>query len=625
MADYKETFSQIDILILEDSKRDFELIKEQLFVAGFDMHISHVDNKPDFTEALQSKNFDIIISDFKLPGFDAFGALELCNKICPDTPFICVSGSIGEEKAIELLKIGAVDYVLKDRPERLPFALERALNEAREKQTRKMAEEKIKILSQAIEQSPVSVMITSSQGDIEYVNPKFLDVTGYTLEETIQKNPRILKSGNQDAIFYNNLWVTITSGNTWRGEFLNKKKNGEFFWESATISPVKNENGEIKHYLAVKEDITDQKLALQKLVDSEKYYRSILKTIPDPLFILDNYGCVIDYIADKKDLFYAPEVFIGKKLSDTLPEIETKHYEKVIQQAVETGELIEFPYSLSKKGKKYHFIGRLFAFGSDKIIAISTDITERVNNHLKIESLLEETNEQNARLRNFTQIVSHNLRSHTSNMLGVLKILELKRPQLFKDETIGMIHSAANSLNQTMAHLNEVLNINLTNQDKWTILNLKTTIDVALSSLKLLAQQERVELINEIDENAQLKSVPAYLESIALNLVSNGIRFRSRDRKSFVRISSEISRGYTMLKFEDNGLGIDLDRHKGKLFGMYKAFHSHKDSKGLGLFLTKTQVEAIRGKIEVESQIDKGTVFKIFLPYHEENQKTLSY
>jgi PAS domain S-box-containing protein len=121
------------------------------------------------------------------------------------------------------------------------------------------AEESLRKLSRSVEQSPVSVVITDKEGDIEYVNPKFTQVTGYSLSEAIGKNPRILKSGSKSKDEYKNLWDTIISGAEWRGEFQNKRKNGEVYWENATISPIKSESGEITHFLAVKEDITERK------------------------------------------------------------------------------------------------------------------------------------------------------------------------------------------------------------------------------------------------------------------------------------------------------------------------------------------------------------------------------
>jgi PAS domain S-box-containing protein len=124
---------------------------------------------------------------------------------------------------------------------------------------RKRMEEKLRQLSRAVEQSPASIVITNTAGDIEYVNPKFIEVTGYTLAEALGKNPRVLKSGEKGPEAYRELWEAITAGKEWSGEFHNKKKNGELYWESASISPIRDLAGHITHYLAVKEDITARK------------------------------------------------------------------------------------------------------------------------------------------------------------------------------------------------------------------------------------------------------------------------------------------------------------------------------------------------------------------------------
>jgi PAS domain S-box-containing protein len=124
---------------------------------------------------------------------------------------------------------------------------------------RKRAEEKLRQLSTAVEQSPASIVITDTAGDIEYVNPKFVQVTGYTLAEALGKNPRILKSGEKNPEAYRELWETITAGKEWRGEFHNKKKTGELYWEFASISPIRDPAGRVTHFVAVKEDITARK------------------------------------------------------------------------------------------------------------------------------------------------------------------------------------------------------------------------------------------------------------------------------------------------------------------------------------------------------------------------------
>ncbi len=126
-------------------------------------------------------------------------------------------------------------------------------------------DERVRQLSRAVEQSPTSVVITDLEGRIQYVNPKFTALTGYTLEEALGQNPRILKTDLTPPEDYRKLWAAITSGQEWHGEFCNKKKNGELYWESASISPVKDGNGTITHFVAVKEDITERKRADEEI------------------------------------------------------------------------------------------------------------------------------------------------------------------------------------------------------------------------------------------------------------------------------------------------------------------------------------------------------------------------
>jgi PAS domain S-box-containing protein len=134
---------------------------------------------------------------------------------------------------------------------------------------KKIAEEEMSKLSKTITQSPVSIIITNTLGRIEYVNPKFTEVTGYTFEEVLGKNPNILKSGNQNDEFYRNLWDTILAGKDWDGEFLNKKKNGDLYWENAKISPIINDEGAIINFVAIKEDITEKKRMLEELIEAK--------------------------------------------------------------------------------------------------------------------------------------------------------------------------------------------------------------------------------------------------------------------------------------------------------------------------------------------------------------------
>ncbi|MEI7849433.1 MAG: PAS domain S-box protein, partial [Chloroflexota bacterium] len=155
---------------------------------------------------------------------------------------------------------------------------------------RKKSETQVRKLSRAVEQSPVSIVIADLNGKIEYVNPRFTTLTGYTFEEVVGENPRILQSGYTSRDEYSILWQTIISGQVWRGEFRNRKKNGEFYWETASISPILNENGMVTHFIAIKEDVTERKQDQVRIAEALAFNQTILDASPIGITIYNEAG-----------------------------------------------------------------------------------------------------------------------------------------------------------------------------------------------------------------------------------------------------------------------------------------------------------------------------------------------
>lgn len=252
-------------------------------------------------------------------------------------------------------------------------------------------------------------------------------------------------------------------------------------------------------------------------------------------------------------------------------------------------------------------------------IAIETDITEKKKFEEEQKLLFELTQNQNLRLKNFAHIVSHNLRSHSANIQVLSKILIQKNPDLEKDEFAKHIQTSSENLLETVDHLSEVALMLTNKQGHLEVINLREKAEKAIGSITALASGSHVEIFNDIDPRTQVFGLSAYIESILLNLLTNAIKYSDDSKESkFVKLYEENSKEYRVLCVQDNGIGIDLEKHGRKIFGMYKTFHKHPDSRGIGLFMSKNQVEALGGNIELESEVGVGTVFKVYFKFENE-------
>jgi PAS domain S-box-containing protein len=273
---------------------------------------------------------------------------------------------------------------------------------------------------------------------------------------------------------------------------------------------------------------------------------------------------------------------------------------------------------ISTEGRSLNLEGRAIPiFEGPEVIgsqAYLHDITSirKAENDLK--QLLELTRRQNERLRNFTHIVSHNLRSHSSNLSGLIHLLRLEIPDIQNNIFYDNFNVAINNLMEVIQQLSEVALIHTEEDKEFEAVDLSEAIEKAIATVFGLARNAGVEIRNRIEGKSLVLGDPGYIDSIILNLLTNAIKYKSETRESFVEITAgSATDSFFCLEVRDNGLGIDLDRQGRKIFGMYKTFHKHQDARGVGLFMTKNQVEAMGGRIEVQSKIDEGTVFSVFL------------
>jgi PAS domain S-box-containing protein len=275
------------------------------------------------------------------------------------------------------------------------------------REDQKKAEVEMRKLSIAVDQSPSTVAITDINGDLIYVNQKFTDLTGYSETEVIGKNPRILKPDEESDTDYELLWKTISEGKSWRGEFINKKKNGNLYWEFASISPIKDDEGNITSFIKVAEDITERKRIENELKESEERTRTVINTLVDAVITIDDKGIVESFNLSAEAVFgYAKEEVIGKNVNILMPEPYHSKHDSFISNYTKTGEAkiiglgrqltaqrkdgIVFPIELA--------VGEM-RFGSKSVfVGIIKDITDRKKGEEERNRLIDKLQEKSNQL-----------------------------------------------------------------------------------------------------------------------------------------------------------------------------------------------------------------------------------
>jgi PAS domain S-box-containing protein len=370
------------------------------------------------------------------------------------------------------------------------------------------------------------------------------------------------------------------------------------------------------------EDITAQINAKKLIIDSEQKLQSLINSID---------GIVWESDANKNKFSFVSaqaETILGYKIEEWLYN-DNFWIEKIHEDDREFA--INFRKENVKKfnhfSSEYRVIAKNGAvvwlrnivnverLDNDTTIlkGIMIDITQNKENEKDLNQSLEMVTEQNKRLLNFSYIVSHNLRSHTSNIQSLAILIKESKDIEEQQKLIQLIEKVSNDLNDTIINLNEVINIrkniNLNVQNLKLVEFVLKTLDAISEDIK----QKNIKILGKIPPSAIISYNRAYLQSVLINVISNAVRYcKKTDNERFIKFNFYEEADYSILEIEDNGIGINMQRNKEKVFGLYKTFSNNKDAKGIGLFITKNQVEAMGGKIEIESEINKGTIVRIF-------------
>jgi len=316
----------LKVLIVEDNHAEAERLVEELRRAGFEPDWERVETEEEYLKRLQH-GLNIVLSSHQLPQFSGLRALELLKLGGLEIPLIVVSDADGEDHAVAAIKQGAHDYFRKTRLDRLGQSVSQALESSRDRADRKCMEERLLLKGTALATIANAVFITDGAGVIQWVNRAFTTLTGYTEREVAGQTPRLLNSGQHAREFFGDLWATILAGKTWRGCVTNRRKDGSFYHDEQTITPVRSEAGIVTHFVVVTHDVTERQSAEEAVRRQRAEFRVLFDLMPAMIWFKDTENRILrvnKHVADAAGK--SVDEIEGKPSLEIYPEESAKFY-----------------------------------------------------------------------------------------------------------------------------------------------------------------------------------------------------------------------------------------------------------------------------------------------------------
>jgi len=554
-------------------------------------------------------------------------------------------------KEIGLTKKGPVEIQAKRKDGKLFFAdISLSLFTVNEKTfitanirditSKKKAELEIRKLSAAISQNPVSIIILDLNWNIEYVNEYFTKITGFRKEEVIGKNSGLLKSSRTPKKVFDEIQKVVSAGGIWKGELLSKKKNGDEYWEEITFTPVKNDEGEIINYCALKSDISERKrleselkeyqLNLEKKIEertkelkySEEKYRTLAENMEEYIARLDENNNIIysnkallkltsaekNKVLGKSlfDLHYEEEITNFKKIKDVIEKVRRTGKTQKLETLMPWGIWIEWTFEPEFKFEKK----------GGNILILGHDITKikKAEESLK-QALIKERELSNLKTR-FISTVSHEFRTPLTSILSSVEMLKYygsKWDEKKKEEHYSRIKEAISRLTEMM---DDVLTISRKQSGKMKLNvkkdNLKKFLNSLTEQMKNILTEKQIFEMNYLLDTEEFLFDRNILSYILTNLLSNAIKYTPQGKIIF-----NVEKEKNWLKFEitDEGIGIPEEDLKNIFAPFHRANNTGKiGGTGLGLTIVKENVQLHKGIISLKSKINEGSTFIVKIP-----------
>lgn len=454
-------------------------------------------------------------------------------------------------------------------------------------------------------------------------SPKFCELLGYTygeLELSYNFFINQLVHPDERELVFNAFKSHLTEASEYKVEFRILTKNKGYCWFESSGKAWPDENGKLSKMIGAVTNI-DQKKKYELQLKKNQFLLSETNKIANiGGWELDTDTMELSWSQEMFELGKMPltsKLYINKVLKYFEP-VQHTAITTAIKDAVDFGKSFDLELKLRATDKTTWLRVKGIPVVDDNgncitLRGIFQNIDQIKTKELNLQASLDLLSDQNKRLQNFAHIVSHNLRSHSGNLQFMVNIYEEDISADDKKEIFTNIRSISESLATTIDHLNEIVKIQTEISKELKPVDLAQAFKSTQNALDTNISETRAIICADFSLCPVVNYVPAYMESIFLNLLTNSLKYRQPGRNLQIICESHWDDGHPYLTFEDNGSGIDLDRHGDKVFGMYKTFHKNTNAKGIGLFITRNQIESLGGSIKIESKVNVGTKFIIRL------------
>ena len=630
------------LLLLEDCPDDAELLRRHLVAAWPDCEVARVSNETDFVSSLKAGGFDLILSDYVIPGFGGLAALGLAREQCPDTPFLFVSGAIGDEVAVESLKAGATDYVLKDRLLRLVPAIRRALNEAEGAAQRKLAEERLRESEEQyrdlFENATDLIQSVSPEGRFIYVNRAWRQTLGYTEAEIVQLN--IFSVVHPE--YHDQCRVQFQSAkpsqdaDVWEAIFLTK--HGQHLYVEGNLGP-RFVSGQLVATRGIFRDVTEKKLSAVALKRTVRKHEALVNCIDGIVWQAELPSLRFTFVSQQAERLLGYPAWCWLEQPDFWQNhIHPDDRERAVwlcREMTAEEKHRQFEYRMVAADGRVVWLRDLVSLGAEngegpQLRGIMVDITSRKQaeaarreSEIKLERANRDLLVKNQEIQNFYHTLSHELKTPLTSAREFISIVLDGLAGPLSETQSEYLGIAKQSCDQLRACVNDLLDATKLETGKLALelkpASLASLVQRAAATMTPMITEKQIVLRQELQPDLPEASLDEHrITQVLTNLLSNAIKYTSAGGEIVVKVADAPGRPELLqVSVSDTGRGIpkeEQDRIFERLYQVKAGDATTEQGVGLGLYLCRELVQLHGGSIWVESEPGRGSTFAFVLP-----------